>query len=462
MTKNVKAEDSSAIVESGSIKRIILEANMMHHFFGRNSLLFSLIFFSVITNLVSIPNLFAQAKSLDENCFEVDSTTQTITAFTCKLGTQDHQIVIPSTVNGIAIKHIGTKVFDTIDPFNTGEDFLWVDTLVISEGIESVEKEAFYPLLGITFKKVVLPKSLLTIGESAFQSNDIEVVEFNEGLTIIGPEAFKHNKLTSLKLPTSLEEIGAHAFYINELTGTLLIPPMVKRIDMRAFRENKITELVLSEGLQELGIQVFMGNKIKTLKLPNSLQYIGPACFKGNKINSLELGSGLSNIDNSAFANNLITDLIIPDSNSLTRIGSSAFLNNLLTSVKLPETLDTLELAAFMSNKIRDLVLSPNITTISWLAFANNQIENLVLPEGIVSIQSEAFANNLIKKIKLPESLKEMGLDHNGDYVLSPFVGNDVESICLNSHFKSFSFEQLSKVFTGVEMTVDKLICSDY
>ncbi|MEN1759855.1 leucine-rich repeat protein [Anoxynatronum sibiricum] len=121
-------------------------------------------------------------------------------------------VIIPSTINGLPVKHIQAEAFR-------------------SKGLTSV----------------TIPDSVEDIGEFAFALNKLTTLTIPTSITTIEQYAFAANELTTLTIPTSITTIGQYAFYNNELT-TLTIPDSVT-IGNRAFEKNKLTTITIGSGV---------------------------------------------------------------------------------------------------------------------------------------------------------------------------------------------------------------------
>jgi len=123
---------------------------------------------------------------------------------------------------------------------------------------------------------VVIPDSVLTIGEGAFvDQRGITSVSIGDGVIGIGANAFDDARaLTALTLGTSVQSIGASAF-IDARIVTLVVPDSVVSIGAQAFRGNAISSLTLGSGLQTIDTYAFAANDLITLVLPDSLTTIG-------------------------------------------------------------------------------------------------------------------------------------------------------------------------------------------
>ena len=119
-----------------------------------------------------------------EEYFTFDSTTGTITGYDIVGGLD---VVISSTIGGVAVEHIG--------------------------------RDAFY---GNGLTSVIIPDSVTSIGDCAFRFNLLTSVTIGNSVTSIGELAFADNLLTSVTLPDSVTSIGAYAFADNLLTSVTI------------------------------------------------------------------------------------------------------------------------------------------------------------------------------------------------------------------------------------------------
>ena len=139
----------------------------------------------------------------DPSYFLFDSRSGTITNYS---DSGPKNVVIPSSINGIAVTSIGFA----------------------------------FQLKGLI--SVVIPNSVTSIGGSAFQGNSLTTVVIPDSVTSIGDRAFHNNPLTSLIIGNSVISIGDRAFasiyYNGKIQGKLtsvVIPNSVTSIGAQAF-----------------------------------------------------------------------------------------------------------------------------------------------------------------------------------------------------------------------------------
>lgn len=272
-------------------------------------------------------------------------------------------LVIPSTIRGIVVTGIGTRVFEDIG----------LSSVSIPPDVTYIGSYAFY---NNKLSSLVIPSSVTTIRERAFMENELTSLILSENLTTVSNRAFANNLLTSIILPPSLTEIGSAMFHSNKLTS-INIP-------------NTVTSI---------GGAAFYGNELTSLTLPPSVTTIGTLAFQQNKISSLTLTPNLTDISNSAFYNNLLTSVVIPE--GVTRIGVSTFGYNRLTSVTLPTSLTEIDTNAFNNNRLSSFTVPPNITKITNSSLGNNLLTEMTIPAYVNEIGNYAFSNNPLGTITI-------------------------------------------------------------
>ena len=119
-----------------------------------------------------------------EEYFTFDSTTGTITDYDIAGGLD---VVIPSTIGGVAVEHIGIDAF--LEKYLTS---------------------------------VIIPDSVMSIGACAFRNNLLTSVTIGNSVTIIDYRAFYNNQLTSVTIPSSVTFINYLAFTYNPLSSVTI------------------------------------------------------------------------------------------------------------------------------------------------------------------------------------------------------------------------------------------------
>ena len=268
----------------------------------------------------------------------------------------NHNIVIPSEIDGIRVTAIGDHAF----AYNQ---------------LTSVE----------------IPNSVTTIGEFAFYNNQLTSVTIGNSVTTIGDYAFASNQLTSVEIPNSVTTIGEGTFSFNHITSVVL-PNSVTTIGMDAFSFNKLTSIEIPNSVTTIGDSAFSANKLTSVEMPNSVTTIGGGAFASNQLTSIEIPNSITTIGNHAFASNQLTSIEIP--NSVTTIGNYAFDSNQLRSIEIPNSITTIGNGAFGNNKLASVEIPNSVTTIEDYAFQRNYLSSLVIPDSVTTIGELAFEGN--------------------------------------------------------------------
>lgn len=166
--------------------------------------------------------------------------TLEITGYTGRID----KLVIPSEIDGVKVKSIGSYAFKDDD----------------------------------TLESVVIQRGVLRIGFSAFRNcQNLKTIEFPKGLAEIGGYAFVDcSNLTGIKLREGLNSIGVAAF---DSTGLLHveIPEGTKTINDFAFCNcGSLESVYIHEGPSRIELDCFSCEKLSKIYIPQSVAYIAP------------------------------------------------------------------------------------------------------------------------------------------------------------------------------------------
>ncbi|HEY3854257.1 MAG TPA: leucine-rich repeat domain-containing protein [Verrucomicrobiae bacterium] len=145
-------------------------------------------------------------------------TTVTITSYSGPL-----DVIIPSTINGLAVTSIGDNAFG-----NDGITSVW-----IPYGVTNIGHSAFNSSLNLT--NIEIPDSVTTIGDSAFLGAGLTSLIVPSSVTNMGDAAFGGlGDLTNLTLEYGISDIQSGSFSGFALTS-VTIPSSVTNIGSGAF-----------------------------------------------------------------------------------------------------------------------------------------------------------------------------------------------------------------------------------
>ena len=165
------------------------------------------------------------------------------------------------------------------------------------------------PVKGLGITSVVIPSAVKSIGESAFENNQLTEVTISGSVANIGNYAFSSNQLTSLTLLDGVTSIGDRAFEHNQLTE-VVIPGSVENIGESAFGGNQLTSLTLSNGVKIIGDRAFENNQLTEVVIPKSMENIGRRAFYKDSFSNSDLIKIVNKTGKSFAWERIINDII--------------------------------------------------------------------------------------------------------------------------------------------------------
>lgn len=206
--------------------------------------------------------------------------------------------------------------------------------------------------------KIVLPKTLKTIGNRSFRYSYVEDIDFTSTqLETIGSEAFYASYLKKAIMPETLQSIGNAVFYGNY----------------------NLTEASLPNTLNSIGTEVY--NRcyhMKKATFPTNITAIPDWTFDWcEELEDMPLHDRITSIGQGAFQLTYAYKPVLPV--SIKSIGERCFIYSAVDSVPLSDSV-SIGTAAFKYCKIRNLTISEN-ATLGNLCFADNkELVSVTLP----------------------------------------------------------------------------------
>lgn len=247
------------------------------------------------------------------------------------------------------------------------------------------------------FSKFVIPSSVTTIGNSAFQGcSGLTSITIPNSVTRIGADAFYGcSGLTSVTIPNSVTTIGSSAFQGCSGLTSITIPSSVTSIYDNAFQYcSNLTKIITNDIADWCGKSLASGTltiahhlysdentEITNLTVPNTVTSIGTAFYQCTGLTSVTIPSSVTSIGNQAFRESGLTSVTF--SEGLITIGAYSFLQCTgLSSVTIPNSVTTISDYAFMSigENFTTLVIGSGITSIGNCVFdGNNKLKNITI-----------------------------------------------------------------------------------
>ena len=247
-------------------------------------------------------------------------------------------------------------------------------------------------------KNTIIPNSVTSIGESAFEGcSGLTSLTIPNSVISIGEDAFRGcSGLTSLTIPNSVTSIGGFAFSNCSGLTSVTIGNSVTSIGVCAFDGcSGLTSVTIGNSVTSIGGSAFKGcSGLTSLTIPNSVISIGEDAFRGcSGLTSLTIPNSVTSIGGFAFSNcSGLTSVTMP--NSVTSIGKSAFSNcSGLTSVTIGNSVKSIGDCAFYGcSGLTSVTIGNSVTSIGDEAFRGcSGLTSVTIPNSVTSIGNAAF-----------------------------------------------------------------------
>ena len=405
------------------------------------------------------------------------------------------------------------------------DDFSYEENTITGLTSSGEEKIKEYKDLIIPLKSID-GLDIKSIGDNAFNKKGLTSIKLSENIVSVGKSAFATNDLEELYLPDSIENLEPGAFTNNKSLKKLKLSSNLKEIPQAAFTGSMIEELHIPKSVEIIGRNAFMKTSIKNLTIPSNVKRIDQSAFSNSEIKRLELTEGLEEINKNAFNKTNIEEIIIPstvtkldkafDKNVIIKhqrildiinISKTFYLEdkdreevekftNLLDEAKdlntkgsddldrifaivegIEKLIVEMDLVSDLEWKVHDFIFDKNtliglspkgekkvdynknlvipdktdngldIKIIGKGAFAQKDIEAVKMPDTIEIIEDMAFRLTKIEKLQLPKNLVEIGSgafanNMNSKYLKEVEFSPNIKVIGQGA----FSFTDLEKV----------------
>ena len=357
------------------------------------------------------------------------------------------ELTVPGTFEGLPVTRILEGVF---------REKTKIEKLVLSEGIQTIERYAFYGCTNIT--EIAFPSSLKTIGDYAFGYIPyLENLNLVEGLERIGDYTFVFDEeLSSVSLPSSLKWIGSSVFlgcdkiiytskngvdylgnsanpalYAARKTPENIAPKSLVIDDATTIiggslleKEPTIENVNIPANVISIGIQAFADTAITRITTPSKVEEIGAYAFSGcaSLENCTIEGNSLKTIQHEAFSGaNALKSIALPA--SVTYVGQSAFSEPYESSALtynedgkggcyLGNEANPYQVLVGVTNtSIKTLTINEKTKVIAGEALrAVSEVKALTIPSSVITIGDYAFFQMVsLESIIIPESVTTMG-----------------------------------------------------
>ena len=323
-------------------------------------------------------------------------------------------IVIPDTLGGYPVTHIGESAFLECKSI-TG--------ITISDGVKVIKRHAVRNCDSL--KSIYIPASVTSIDWGAFAECDklekIEVNEANEYYVVYEDTLFTKDMTTIVQyaiakdsdsyiIPSTVTKILTGAFYNCYNLKNIYVEDgnnYFSSSDGVLFDKNKTTLVQypvgksdssynIPDGISQIGERAFLDcRNLKNIVIPSDITKIDAHAFNGcTSLESITIPGSVTSIYNHAFYNcNNLVDVTIPS--GVVSIGNYAFYGcSSLSGITIPDGVTNIGVGAFYGCSCLTTVAIPDsITNISIGTFYRcSNLATVTIPDSITSIGNYAFS----------------------------------------------------------------------
>lgn len=298
--------------------------------------------------------------------------------------------------------------------------------LTLPTNLQAIGANAFHDCPYLT-GELVIPSTVTSIGDYAFEGTDYSSVKLPNALKTIGNYAFNNLPLEQrLVLPGKVTSVGTGAFAGTKITG-LSIPDGVKSIGAHAFADTPIQgHLTIPDGVTDLGEGAFMNTQISTAFLPNSVTTLSQGLFQGcSNLNLLYIPDNYTDMSNYAFDGCDALETLRLSANTAT-MGEYSFQGTPLEYIKVPSKVEVLSRGVLKNCKnLASLSLPANLKSL--------EAEALTGCTALRNISVEALTPPTIKDRSVLQGINtdlcliSIPTQSYRDYALAPYWGQFVQ-----------------------------------
>ena len=296
-----------------------------------------------------------------------------------------HNLYVNNVLSTVTVPNTVTQVKQYVF---TGID----NDVVLSNSVTSIGKCVFFKS---TTDSVILNNGLLSIGESAFNSNTgIIGIEIPDTVTSIGAYAFSNmTSLKSITVPGSVTTVGDRMFEGCTALEEVTIGNGVPKLSSYMFHNcSSLESISVSDGVISVDYECFWNcTKLKKVVLPGSVETFGNWAFENcSSMKYLVIPDGVTSIPGNALSacNSLTNIICYKDSYAATYNTSKA---TFLGDMNFDGIIDIDDIGAVMSasvglldmTELQELVADYNIDTAVDgfdAAEVDNYVDSLVHP----------------------------------------------------------------------------------
>ena len=340
----------------------------------------------------------------------------------------DTEILIPTTYNGLPVVSVEASAFLN----NTA-----ITSVVLPDSITSIGENAFNGCESLTSVLFGKNSQLSSIGPGAFNyCYSLESITIPESVTSIGSDAFIYCyglRSVTFGENSQLTSIGDGAFNWCESLESITIPASVTSIGEWAFVECyrlvevwNLSKLNITAGSEDNGYVAYYAKRVET-EPSESYVYTdenGYVIYYDGKVKALINYTGnetkltipddITELNCFALSDCYnITSVTFGENSQLTSIGDGAFnWCESLESITIPDSVTSIGEGAFCCcAKLTSITIPDGVKSIGNHAFAGcSALESITIPDSVLNIGDSAFAEcTALESITIPDSVLSIG-----------------------------------------------------
>ncbi len=236
-----------------------------------------------------------------------------------------------------------------------------------------------------SFRTIVLPDNLQTIGSNAFSGcASLTSIEIPDSVTSIGDGAFAWcSALSSISIPSGVITVGSGAFsglavpYTEYENGYYLGNETNPYVVLMDVIDKTVASFNINENTRIIHSYAFSGcNSLTSIVISDSITHIGTAAFQAcSSLTEATLGENIVAISDYAFQNcSSLVGIVIPD--KVKSIGMQAFAYcNSLEDAVIGDAVETIEYGAFQyCSNLRKVVIGLSVRFFGQVVFSEDKL----------------------------------------------------------------------------------------
>ena len=395
---------------------------------------------------------FAETDASGDYEYQVLSDgTVSITKYLGKGG----DVVIPSTIDGMAVSTVRTQAF---------RDLNSIINVLIPDSITKIENSAFSRCSSLTAINVSDGNKYYTsVGGVVFNKDMTSIIRYPNG-----------KKEANYTIPNGVTKINDYAFNDCTSLAGVVIPDSVTSIGFGAFQGcSSLAEINLPDSVTEIGDWAFVDcASLTEIVIPNSVTKIGETAFFKCALAEINIPASVTQIGNLAFSRcNSLTAINVSDGNKYYISVDGVLFNKDMTSIihypagkketgyVIPDGVTEIGTYAFeYCSSLTEIIIPDSVTEIAYGAFSRCfSLTEIVIPDGVTEINGAVFEHcSSLTKIIIPDSITSIpdnAFSSSSNLTIYGYTGSYAENYANEENIAFVALENAPETTTATTAT---------